>query len=162
MTPFEITIIVISFGTLLIMFILFFIRTIKRGDLNLFSNQSPEEKKKILKKPATVKKEESQKSTVENKNKPAKKRKPCILCGTLLQDGESIKSKKFKGEETTIVHIYGCPHCYGELADKNRICPRCKNELKFEEHMMGKMQKTEEGKLRIHVSGCTKCTGSKH
>jgi hypothetical protein len=86
-----------------------------------------------------------------------KKKLPCILCGSPLAGGERIHSTVFKGEGDSIVHVYGCLHCYGELATEGRICPICKGYLPEGGYLMGRMWDKRQGKRHLHVSGCTLC-----
>jgi hypothetical protein len=86
-----------------------------------------------------------------------KKKLPCILCGSQLARGERIHSTVFKGEGDSIVHVYGCPHCYGELATEMRICPICRGYLPDGGYLMGRMWDRKQGKRHLHVSGCTLC-----
>jgi hypothetical protein len=92
---------------------------------------------------------------------PAKKKVPCILCGSLLEKRENIKSKKYETDRDTMVHIFGCPYCYGDAALRQRTCPVCKKQMRPEGYLIGKMWKTKKGKLHLHVSGCTICAGKK-
>ena len=93
----------------------------------------------------------------ETINKPPSQKMPCILCGSQLYKGENIKSEEFKGEKESIVHIYGCPNCYGKNAQSPRKCPICKKAMPDDGYLMGRMWKRKNGKLHLHVSGCTVC-----
>ena len=99
---------------------------------------------------------EEKKAPANEKPNP-KKKVPCILCGSSLSKGETLKSEEYKGEKESIVHIYGCKNCHGDEATKERTCPICKKDLKVEDHLLGRMWKRKNGKLHLHVSGCTMC-----
>lgn len=86
-----------------------------------------------------------------------KKKLPCILCGSPLAGGERIHSTVFRGERDSIVHVFGCPHCYGDMATEVRICPICKRYLPEGGYLMGRMWDRKQGKRHLHVSGCTLC-----
>ena len=86
-----------------------------------------------------------------------RKKLPCILCGSPLTGRERIHSTAFKGERDSIVHLYGCPHCYGDLATEVRICPICGKRLPEGGYLMGRMWDKKRGKRHLHVSGCTLC-----
>ena len=50
----------------------------------------------------------------------------CILCGSILNKGDKMISDEYKGNEKSIVHIFGCPACYSKKSVKERRCPICK------------------------------------
>lgn len=89
------------------------------------------------------------KGWIENK-------KYCILCGSLLEKGRSIISDEYKGEKESIVHLFGCPECYGGRAGLERRCPVCGKGLSEKGYIKGKMW-MEGDKRRVHISGCTEC-----
>ena len=93
----------------------------------------------------------------ENIKTDQKKKIPCILCGSSLARGERLKSEEYKGEKESIVHIFGCKNCHGEGAEKDRTCPICKKTLSQGDHLKGRMWKRKNGKMHLHVSGCTIC-----
>jgi hypothetical protein len=82
---------------------------------------------------------------------------PCVICGTLLRKGEKLKSKEFKGDKESIIHIMGCYACYGEKASKKRICPICRQEMPLKDYLIGRMTTKENGKKHLAVSGCSIC-----
>lgn len=86
-----------------------------------------------------------------------RKKLPCLLCGSSLIRGERLHTELYSGDERSVVHIFGCPHCYGPRANQKRNCPICKKELKSEGYLLGKMWKKKTGKHHVHVSGCTDC-----
>jgi hypothetical protein len=82
---------------------------------------------------------------------------PCVICGTLLHKGEKLKSKEFKGETESIIHVMGCYACYGEKASKKRICPLCRNEMTLNGYLIGRMTTKKNGKKHLTVAGCNRC-----
>ena len=81
----------------------------------------------------------------------------CVICGSPLLKGESLHSKAFPGEDERLVHVFGCPYCYGNSADKIRFCPVCKKRMPGDAYLVGKMWIKESGKRHLHVTGCTVC-----
>jgi hypothetical protein len=91
--------------------------------------------------------------------KPEKKRlfQVCPLCGTELKRGERIHSVVYPGQNYKLIHIFGCPYCYGKSpVKKTRKCPSCKRVMPEEAYLAGKMW-ADRGITRVRVSGCTLC-----
>ncbi len=86
--------------------------------------------------------------------------KICILCGTLLKEGDKMISAEYRGEDKSIVHVFGCPACHSGKSARERICPICKKRLPEKGYLMGRMW-SEKGKKRLHVIACTECGGKK-
>ncbi|MFC1669043.1 hypothetical protein ACFL20_01520 [Spirochaetota bacterium] len=86
------------------------------------------------------------------------KKEPCILCGSRLKTGENIKSDEYKGEKESMVHVFGCPNCYGHLSSQKRICPICKDNMHDKSYLIGRMWRKKGGKLHLHILGCTECS----
>ncbi|MCG8478429.1 MAG: hypothetical protein MI724_04975 [Spirochaetales bacterium] len=96
--------------------------------------------------------------------------KPCPVCGTLLADGERVHTVVFSGEppgrrprnrerpEESMVHMFGCPHCYPASSRHPRICPVCKNEISEEGYIVARMF-VRGTRKHVHVLGCTECRG---
>lgn len=82
---------------------------------------------------------------------------PCIICGSVLERGERLRSTVYTGEEESIVHVFGCPHCYGDYATQERRCPVCKRLLSEEAYLIGRMWKRRSGKQHLRIAGCTRC-----
>jgi len=97
----------------------------------------------------------------EKQDAGEKKKLPCILCGAPLARGENLKSEEYRGEEESIVKIFGCPYCCGDRAVRIRRCPVCKKVMPPDGYLTGRMWKTRKGKMHLHVSGCTECAGKK-
>ena len=85
------------------------------------------------------------------------KKIPCVICGTLLRKGEKLKSREFKGDTESIIHIMGCYACYGDQASEKRICPICRGEIPLKGYLIGRMTTKDNGKKHLSVSGCNKC-----
>lgn len=89
---------------------------------------------------------------------PEKKEKmPCILCGSRLYRGENVSSKIIKTDGDTIVHVYGCPNCYGPTGNVLKKCPICDTILKNEAFITGRMWDRAGGKKHLHILGCETC-----
>ncbi len=99
-------------------------------------------------------------SKIDDKTKINKEKTPCLLCRSILGKGENLKSDEYKGDGESIVHVFGCPNCYGKTAVKNRICPICKKKIPPDGYLMGKMW-NENDKQRLHIVSCTECRGSR-
>lgn len=82
---------------------------------------------------------------------------PCMLCGSLLQRGERLKSEQYNTKNDNIVKVYGCPYCYGEKAVNIRKCPICGKILKSDEILIGRMFERSNGKKHLHINGCSYC-----
>lgn len=93
--------------------------------------------------------------------------KPCPICQKGLTRGERVHSTIFKGQDDSIMHIYGCPYCYkshpaggrkysGEL----RRCPVCKANLPLETMVYARVFE-KPGKTHVHVLGCPRCRRNK-
>jgi hypothetical protein len=82
---------------------------------------------------------------------------PCIICGSVLKKGERLRSTVYTGEDESIVHVFGCPHCYGDYATRERRCPVCKRLLSEEAYLIGRMWKRRSGKQHLRIAGCTRC-----
>lgn len=103
----------------------------------------------------------SRPSTAGEKTKPdgeTKKKKPCPVCGSLLSAGEKVTSHEYRGKESSIVHIFGCPFCYGPTASLVRVCPVCNKEMGKEDYLAGTMVRGEK-KIQMKVKGCSLCVG---
>lgn len=96
----------------------------------------------------------------KNVEKHDKDNKICILCGAMLNKGDKMISDEYRGEDKSIVHVFGCPACYSEKSLNERRCPICKKQLSDKGYLMGKMW-TEKGKRRLHIIACTECGGKK-
>ncbi len=86
---------------------------------------------------------------------------PCIICGSILKRGERLRSTVYTGENESIVHVFGCPHCFGEYAMRERRCPVCKRLLSEEDYLIGRMWKRRSGKQHLRIAGCTRCISSR-
>ena len=73
-----------------------------------------------------------------------------------LEVGQKIHSVAFNAANESIMHLYGCPHCYPERTALKRICPVCKKELSVQGFLVGRMW-DRKGKKHLHISGCTEC-----
>jgi len=104
------------------------------------------------------------KGTGENKIEKAvtttkeKKKKPCPICGSLLESHEKVISHEYRGESSSVVHVFGCPHCYGNSAHLERICPLCKKIMLPDNYLMGMMTRGEK-KIQLKIKGCVICAG---
>lgn len=87
---------------------------------------------------------------------------PCILCGTLLTPGKRMKSTALTAGDEKIVHLYGCPYCFGVTAVLERKCPLCHRILGNNEFMVGKMRNTGKGKPHLSIAGCSVCAFDKN
>ena len=61
-------------------------------------------------------------------NERERKKLPCIICGSLLYRGDKLHSVAYPATDGQIVHIFGCPYCYGDNAANKRVCPICKKK----------------------------------
>jgi hypothetical protein len=94
---------------------------------------------------------------------PGKKEKmPCILCGSRLYRGENVASKIITTGGDTIVHVFGCPHCYGIHGNELKKCPVCDTILNNEAFIMGRMWDRPGGKKHLHILGCEVCRYSRN
>ncbi|MCG8480569.1 MAG: hypothetical protein MI724_15860, partial [Spirochaetales bacterium] len=96
--------------------------------------------------------------------------KPCPVCGTLLNAGERVHTIVFSGESPgvrkrnrespteSMVHMFGCPHCYPPSSRHPRICPVCKGEISEEGYIVARMF-VKGTRKHVHVLGCTECRG---
>jgi hypothetical protein len=81
----------------------------------------------------------------------------CPLCGTELKRGERVHAVSFPAQGHKLIHIFGCPFCYGKSPGKKaRKCPSCKRVLPEDAYLAGRMW-TDKGIIKVHVSGCTLC-----
>jgi len=85
----------------------------------------------------------------------SEKKLPCPLCGTMLKKSEKVKSVVFPGEPDKLMHIFGCPYCYGS-GKNSRICPVCKKPLKDEDYVIARVFE-KPGRSHVHVLGCSSC-----
>lgn len=84
------------------------------------------------------------------------KKTPCPVCGSMIKEGDRVKTAAYSLGREKLVLLYGCPSCYPPGKAVKRICPVCKNELGGKGYVLGKMW--EEGKkLRLHIIGCSVC-----
>lgn len=83
-------------------------------------------------------------------------RTPCPVCGTIIKEGERVKTTAYSLGKEKLVLVYGCPACYPPGKVIKRICPVCKNELRNKDYILAKMWE-EENKLRLHIMGCSIC-----
>jgi len=95
---------------------------------------------------------------ISNDTLPKKPKIPCIMCGSHLRKGENLKSEEFKGNNESIIHMYGCPYCYGPTAAQKRICPVCKKNMPKDGYLIGRMWIKKNGKKHLHIQGCTVCS----
>ena len=86
-----------------------------------------------------------------------KTRIPCVLCGAQLEKGEKLHSKEIIRKEDSLVHMYGCPHCHGDRASRPKTCPVCKQPMRANEFLIGRMWVRKNGKKHLHIAGCTRC-----
>lgn len=99
--------------------------------------------------------------------------KPCPICGSMLGQGERVKTTVFSGDgkkpfdpnrqsfndrrvEDAMVHMYGCPYCYPPNTEHRRLCPVCKNEIPEDGYVIARMFMRKDRK-HVHVLGCTEC-----
>lgn len=92
----------------------------------------------------------------DKKEKSIKDNTICMLCGSILNKCDKMISNEYRGNEKSIVHVFGCPSCYSEKSVKERRCPICKKYIPDKGYLMGKMW-TEKGKRRLHIIACTEC-----
>ncbi len=85
------------------------------------------------------------------------KKKPCVICGSLLNKGEKIKSKEIIRKEDSIVYLYGCHNCYGDKATAKRKCPVCGEFIDEKSYLIGRMWIKKNGKKHLRVAGCRDC-----
>jgi predicted amidophosphoribosyltransferase len=82
---------------------------------------------------------------------------PCPACGSVLMEGEKVKSVAYSAGKEKIILLYGCPSCYPGGKGIKRICPVCSKELSGKGYLLGKMWEKEENRLRLHILGCSIC-----
>ena len=97
---------------------------------------------------------------------PGKRDRPCPLCGTMLQKGETVHSVLYPGKPDSMMYIYGCPFCYTDhprgsgyenrQPEGPRQCPACKEVLREEDYVIARVFEKPE-KTHVHVLGCTIC-----
>jgi hypothetical protein len=83
----------------------------------------------------------------------------CPVCGSKLSEGQRVRTAAYPGNSERLVHIYGCPRCYGLHADLRRNCPVCRRKLKGDDHLVGRLLREEGQKGRVKVWGCSRCAG---
>jgi len=86
------------------------------------------------------------------------KKKPCPICGSMLESGEKVTSHEYRGVASSVVHVFGCPHCYGDKSCLARVCPVCKKEMNRDDYLMGIMTRGEK-KIHLKIRGCPLCAG---
>jgi len=98
--------------------------------------------------------------------------KPCPLCGTLLQKGQTVKSKVIEiaingkhgqnklGVKESMAHVFGCPFCWPASDQTARQCPACKGKLGAEDYVIARYFEKDVGRNHLHVLGCTRCRKS--
>jgi hypothetical protein len=95
----------------------------------------------------------------------ARRRTRCPVCGTLQPEGRGgVRTAAFPGAAERLVHIYGCPWCYGPAARLQRRCPVCRSRLEGEDHLVGVLVAGPAGQAgqargRVSVRGCSRCAG---
>jgi len=84
--------------------------------------------------------------------------KTCPVCRTYLQHGERIKSAAFPetGTHERLMHIFGCPFCYGDDPVAPRRCPVCGATLRPQDFLVARLF-SRTGRSHVHVLGCTRC-----
>ncbi|MFO8041843.1 MAG: hypothetical protein R6U25_01465 [Alkalispirochaeta sp.] len=86
--------------------------------------------------------------------------KPCPLCHTLLEPGETVHTVVYSGEDKSaqdsVVHMFGCPYCYPANARYQRVCPVCRHEIPEDGFVVARMF-TKGTRKHVHVLGCTSC-----
>ncbi len=82
---------------------------------------------------------------------------PCPVCGSLIRDGDRVKTMAYSLGKEKLILVRGCPSCYPPGRGIKRICPVCKNELKVKDYLIGKMWEKEENRLHLHILGCSIC-----
>lgn len=84
----------------------------------------------------------------------------CPLCGSRLTPGQRVHTAAFPGEEERTAYVYGCPHCYdrmnSRLLSRRRTCPVCREQLRGEEHLLGRIQ-IGGAKNLLKILGCSRC-----
>jgi hypothetical protein len=91
----------------------------------------------------------------------ARRRTRCPVCGTPQPaGGGGVRTAAFPGAGERLVHIYGCPACYGPSARLPRRCPVCRSRLEGEDHLVGVLV-TDLARGRVSVRGCSRCTGAR-
>ena len=98
------------------------------------------------------------KSPFESKGREKKeggdKGSPCPICGSILTNGERVKSIVYPGKPDKIMHIFGCPLCYP--SGQKRFCPVCVKEIEGEGYLVARVFE-KPGKTHVHVLGCSGC-----
>jgi hypothetical protein len=96
--------------------------------------------------------------------KNGKAPKTCPICGSLLLQGELIKSVVFQGGVRSgpiterMSHIFGCPFCYPANSRHPRICPVCGGTLSDDGYLVARMfDRPDRPRKHVHVLGCTNC-----
>jgi hypothetical protein len=86
--------------------------------------------------------------------------KPCPLCHTLLEPGETVHTVVYSGDEKdardSVVHMFGCPYCYPTNDRYQRVCPVCRHEIPADGFVVARMF-TKGTRKHVHVLGCTTC-----
>jgi C4-type Zn-finger protein len=96
------------------------------------------------------------------RNRPAATRAPrrrrvrCPICGSGLDEGESVRTVAYPGRGERLVHLYGCSRCYGAAASVPRRCPVCRALLEGEDYLVGRLLPGEP-RGRVRVWGCSRC-----
>ena len=78
----------------------------------------------------------------------------CPLCGMSLRKGESVRTITFPGKIDSLSEMHGCPYCHGERAQRERICPVCRDVMSPEDYVIARMFKNG---THLHLLGCTRC-----
>lgn len=84
----------------------------------------------------------------------------CPVCSCILERGERVKSAAFPqtGARERLLHVFGCPYCYGEDPVAKRRCPVCGAALRPEDYLVARLFE-RPGRSHVHVIGCTRCRG---
>lgn len=100
----------------------------------------------------------SKKTTTQNNS--SKKTSKCVICGSILQNGETLTSKIYPSSNGTDQRciINGCPHCQPFCKPGVfRHCPVCGKIIPPEGYLIARMFIKKEGKNHVHVVGCSEC-----
>ena len=105
-------------------------------------------------------------TTPDGRKRPVRRREQgrkgdqgvCPVCGTVLKNGEQIKSAVFPGNGECLVHIFGCPHCHPFAEqDIERKCPVCKKRVAQESYLIARLFERPHKKRHVHILGCMGC-----
>lgn len=85
-------------------------------------------------------------------------RSPNAMQSDTEYEPNRTKSTKWSRNQDSLVHMFGCRHCYPPSSQMPRTCPVCSKEVPEEGYVIARMFE-RKGRKHVHVLGCTQCRG---